>query len=375
MVDADADGTIQIDVAGTIADATLTASISVVILDNGLLEATVGHSLTANGDIAGTGSLLVAGTMGLNGTVAPGLQLGFDPGTLILGSPLTMQATIENFTDGDSIRFAGTYASLTNTFSGGVLTAFGDGTPIASLTFAGAYTPADFSLSQSGGFVTVNTDVPCFGAGTRILTTRGEIAVEALRVGDLAITRDGTERSIIWVGHRHIDVTRHPRPDNALPYRIRRDAFADGKPARDVLLSPDHAVFIDGSLIPVKCLDNGRTIAQARVEAIDYYHVELAGHDILLAEGLPVESYLDTGNRAMFANAGVAMLLHPEFAITSGIRYWASDACAELVTHGPVLLAARRALAARADALGYHADTQPGLRLFAGGRAIAPCAA
>jgi hypothetical protein len=36
----------------------------------------------------------------------------------------------------------------------------------------------------------------------------------------------------------------------------------------------------------------------------DYVHVELDRHDILLAEGLPAESYLDTGNRAAFGTQG-----------------------------------------------------------------------
>jgi hypothetical protein len=37
-----------------------------------------------------------------------------------------------------------------------------------------------------------------------------------------------------------------------------------------------------------------------RVEEVTYYHVELATHDVILADGLPCESYLDTGNRAAF---------------------------------------------------------------------------
>jgi hypothetical protein len=35
---------------------------------------------------------------------------------------------------------------------------------------------------------------------------------------------------------------------------------------------------------------------------VTYYHVELAAHDVILAEGLLCESYLDTGNRAAFVN-------------------------------------------------------------------------
>jgi serralysin len=89
-----------------------------------------------------------------------------------------------------------------------------------------------------------------------------------------------------------------------LPVRICASAFAAGIPARDLLLSPDHAVFVEdergGVLIPVGNLVNGATIARQQVDGITYFHVELRKHDVLIAEGLKAESYLDTGNRASF---------------------------------------------------------------------------
>jgi hypothetical protein len=69
------------------------------------------------------------------------------------------------------------------------------------------------------------------------------------------------------------------------------------------LLSPDHALFVDGLLIPVRYLCNGATIRQDARSEVTYFHVELDRHDILRAEGLPVESYLDAGNRGAFENA------------------------------------------------------------------------
>ncbi len=77
------------------------------------------------------------------------------------------------------------------------------------------------------------------------------------------------------------------------------------------MLSPDHAVFVDDVLVPVRHLINGSTIVQEPVAEVTYYHVELATHDVILAEGLPCESYLDTGNRAVFVNGG-AETLHGE---------------------------------------------------------------
>ena len=77
--------------------------------------------------------------------------------------------------------------------------------------------------------------------------------------------------------------------------------------------------------------------------AVEYWHVELERHEVLLAEGLPAESYLDTGNRAAFANGAAHLRLHPDFAPLS----W-DDACAELVQAGPRVVAAKRRLFERA---------------------------
>jgi hypothetical protein len=47
------------------------------------------------------------------------------------------------------------------------------------------------------------------------------------------------------------------------------------------------------------------------VKEVTYFHVELEKHDVVWAEGLPTETYLDTGDRACFANGGDVMTLHP----------------------------------------------------------------
>jgi len=81
------------------------------------------------------------------------------------------------------------------------------------------------------------------------------------------------------------------------PVRILQGAFADGAPHHDLLLSPDHPVFVDGRLICVRQLINGTTIRQATDwPSVDYLHVELDRHRCCW-EGLPAEGYLDTGNR------------------------------------------------------------------------------
>jgi hypothetical protein len=76
-----------------------------------------------------------------------------------------------------------------------------------------------------------------------------------------------------------------------------------------LLLSPDHAVFAAGVLIPVKHLINGTSIRQVTLAEVTYHHIALPSHSVIWAEGLPTESYLDTGDRASFA--GATMALHP----------------------------------------------------------------
>ena len=86
--------------------------------------------------------------------------------------------------------------------------------------------------------------------------------------------------------------------------RIAAHAFAPGLPHRVLHLSPDHALWLDGVLIPAHLLVNGASVARQAVDDITYWHIELARHDIILAEGLPAETYLDTGNRRAFDAEG-----------------------------------------------------------------------
>ena len=176
---------------------------------------------------------------------------------------------------------------------------------IAVITARAAAAGTNFAFSPGGVFL---GPIACFALGTRIGTIRGGVAVEDLRIGAPVRGQvSGRLRRVRWIGRTSVVLARHPRPWDVAPVRIRADALAPGKPGRDLLLSPDHAVLVEGVLIPVRYLVNGATIRQEWADAITYLHVELDGHDVLLAEGLPCESYLDTGNRGAFA-PGVATL-------------------------------------------------------------------
>jgi hypothetical protein len=94
-----------------------------------------------------------------------------------------------------------------------------------------------------------NVIVACFAARTRIATPDGEMAVQRLRVGDLVRTLEGRSAPIHWIGQRRVDCRRHPKPESVWPVRVTAHSFARGLPRRDLLLSPDHAVYAEGVLI------------------------------------------------------------------------------------------------------------------------------
>jgi hypothetical protein len=159
----------------------------------------------------------------------------------------------------------------------------------------------------------VGATVACFAEGVRLLTADGYVPVESLRVGDRLMTASGVLRPAIWIGRRRIDIGAYPDPRQVLPVRIAPHSFGPNLPARPVVLSPEHAVFLEGVLVPVGALVDGERIAPLPVAQVTYWHVELETHDAVLAENLPCETYLENDNRGDF-EGGVLMALRPGFA-------------------------------------------------------------
>ena len=120
--------------------------------------------------------------------------------------------------------------------------------------------------------------------------------------------------------------------------RVAAGAFGHGKSPRDPWLSPDHAVYVEGALIPVKHLINGSSIAQVPRVSVTYYHVELERHDVVLAEGLAAECYLQGADPTIFANNAGAVALHPDLRS----RKWEVEGCAPRVVTGDILEATKR---------------------------------
>ena len=109
------------------------------------------------------------------------------------------------------------------------------------------------------------------------------------------------------------------------------------------MLSPGHPVLVGadssntgGHLVPIMCLINGTTIQRVEVDTVTYWHVELDAHDVLLAEGLPAESYLDWGDRAFFTEDADHALANPDFVVPG-----LSGRCRPVAVDGPVVDAER----------------------------------
>lgn len=232
---------------------------------------------------------------------------------------------------------------LSASITGTTLTALFDGGGSVAYTVDPALPGLTVGIETGGDGQHDLLRILCFRAGTRLETASGPRPVETLRPGDLLRTVAGALRPIRWIGHRDVDCRRHLDPAAVWPVRIAAGAFGPAQPARPLYLSPDHAIHADGVLVPVRHLVNGNTVRQVRVARAAYFHVELDCHDILLAEGLEAESYLDTGDRDCFDDSPV-LRLHPVFGGDVALAREAL-ACAPVRVAGPVVDRLRARLA------------------------------
>ncbi len=300
-------------------------------------------SLTLTGDLAGyAGNISISGgTLEMATPLLGATSITFQaaaPGRLQIDAQTAPAATISGFAIGDVIdlRALGYDGFATPAVNGTAVTVT-EGGLSESLTIAGA-SFRSFRLSDDGSGGT-NLQVACYCAGTLILTDRGEVPVETLAIGDLVITLSGAAEPVRWIGRRSYAGRFLAANPGVQPTRFQVGSLGDGLPKRDLLVSPEHAMFLDGLLIPARCLVNGRTITQERgLDWVDYFHVELDSHDVLLAEGAPSESYLDDDSRGTFHNATEFVRLYPDAASAGGF-------CAPKVTEGYELEAIRQQLA------------------------------
>jgi hypothetical protein len=190
----------------------------------------------------------------------------------------------------------------------------------------------------------------CFMTGTQILTPAGEVVVESLKVGDLVITSDGRSVPVRWIGRQ--TVASVFADELSYPVRIRAGAFEENVPSRDLLVSHEHALLVDGVLVQAGALVNGTSIVREFnvPNAFVYYHVEVEDHSLILAENTPAETFVDNVDRVRFDNWDEYQALYPEGKKIEEMAYPRAKASRQV----PVNIRGR--LAARAQAISAASD-------------------
>ncbi len=278
--------------------------------NSGLIEGATGVNLHGVSQSLG-GTIVNSGTIA--GTAGIAIELSAQDAVLVEEATGVLIGSLDGFKIGDTIDLAGvTYSNVTYGYSAGTLS-IQNGTTAASFHLTNFNNEYHFHLlSDGGGGTEIRLQLPCLCAGTRIRTDHSDAAVESLRIGDSVMTFSGELRPIKWIGRRSY---RQPLPegDDIVPILIRRDALGDGLPVRDLFVSPRHAILIDNMLVPAGLLVNGVSIVRAsNVQLIEYFHIELQEHDVIFAEGVPTETFLDRDSRSMFQNADEYLALYPD---------------------------------------------------------------
>ncbi len=311
------------------------------VIDDGVLAPAAG-ALIIQGPVDGTGTATIeaGATMvfeqAVDAAAGDALSVGFAGagGTLDIKDLPEFAAVVSGYQSGDMIAIYGVTLPPTYSETGGdtVLT-FQDG---ETLSLAGTFATGSVNVED-------DPNPACYAVGTLIATPQGERAVETLSIGDSVLTASGRLRTIRWVGARRYAGRFIARNPGVRPICIRAGALSEGLPRRDLCVSPKHAMLLDGVLVPACLLVNGISVVQlSDIAEIDYRHLELDTHDVILAEGAASESFVDDGSRGAFHNAYEFAALYPDLARV------AQDFCAERVEDGERLERIREAVWLRA---------------------------
>lgn len=251
-----------------------------------------GQVATIQGDVSGLGDLYLR----FNGSVlvsrdpsAPRLQnvLVTPEASIANGESYTTDRDVDLDYDGDGVIDPGPFETGDSAFNAGAYSEFA--TPI------------------------------CFAAETLIDTPGGQCRADALRVGDLVLTRDGGAQPIRWIGRRSYDASQLDADPSTRPVRVAAGALGEGRPARDLVLSGQHRILVRSRiamrmfaapevLVAVKQLLDVEGIEMADdLRSVTYVHFMFDRHEIVMANGAEAESLyagpealraIDEGGRA-----------------------------------------------------------------------------
>lgn len=325
-------------------------------LNPGATLSALSGSIVDHAEVRSGASFYVAsGAVADTTVISSGAVLTLQSGGILTETILSSGGRIDldglSYSDGEIATFVSSGgAYYLNVTSGGNV--------VYSTRMQGDYSSNGVTLTKDDDGSTIASLGPvCFLGGSLIQTPTGEVVVEDLRAGDeVVVIRDGTEQveRLNWVGRKKAQVRKGPHLDEAgYPVRICKGAVSERVPHTDLLLTPEHCLYLNGVFIPVRMLVNGGSIAYATdITSYDYYHVETASHDVIVANGLTTESYLDTGNRNSFAQPG--SIAH----FSTVAKSWEHDASAPLVTDRAVVEPVHARLAQRSEQLGLNVASE-----------------
>ena len=322
----------------TIAGSSPVTGTNTFVLNDG--ELIVGSTAAGTLDFADASGLLKYTDPSVINT---GLNIeGFRAGDIIgLGSAQVKAGTLSYNATTDILSFTDSGSNAVLSLH---ITPTGTQAPYTTASFQEVTGVGDFTTSES---IITTAAAPCYCPGTLIRTDRGEVAVESLRIGDRVVTAGGQPKPITWIGRRAYAGTFIEGRRDVLPVRIHAGALGEGLPRRDLVVSPLHAMFLDGALVPAGLLVNGVSVTQAQtVETVEYIHIELDEHAVIWAEGAASESFVDDNSRGMFQNAHEFAALYPGRVRVPAVY------CAPRVEDGERLVAIKHAIDARAGLAG-----------------------
>ncbi len=286
------------------------------------MYAMTGNTISGVGSVAGTAAIITEtgiDSLSNSGTVFVDGLLTDAGGNFSPPNPINANETFSvtgGLDNGTAIFFGGWnngdfradvngvnyFFSESPTLTGGVVVA--GGSPNVNYIAGGPYV---FDNSHD-----TSITLTCFLAGTMIRTAVGETAIEKLAIGDRVVTADGSMKPVKFIGRQTVAMLFSDR-SKSQPVLIKAGALGVNSPARDLYVSPGHAMFVDGVLAIAGALVNGSSIVRwADVPAsFSYYHVELEEHAIIFAEGAATETYCDNVPRDVFDNAAEYKALYP----------------------------------------------------------------
>lgn len=151
-------------------------------------------------------------------------------------------------------------------------------------------------------FSEIEQIIPCFTSGTLIATPKGEIPVEALRIGDKVITRDNGMQEIRWIGKKDVGEQALEQASHLRPVLVRAGSLGHGLPERDLLLSPNHRVLLMNEqvgmlfddrevLSSAKHLCGSDGVDVVKASGVTYWHILFDNHEVILSNGAWTESF------------------------------------------------------------------------------------